>query len=97
MALAFAAMGYHTFVLRYSTYGTDVFKNRFQNMTAKPYCQYPVQMREIGQAVMMIKEHSKEWLVDEDKVCICGFSAGAHNCAMNLSERRMLRMSCFLK
>lgn len=39
-------------------------------------------MREIGLAMLSIKEHAKEWLVDADRIAICGFSAGAHNCAM---------------
>ena len=82
VAMAFAAMGYHTAVLRYSTYGEEAFASGFQNMKEKPECCYPAQMREIGHAVMLLKEHSAEWLIDDKKVIICGFSAGAHNCAM---------------
>lgn len=29
-------------------------------------------------AVDYIKKHAGEWHVDTDKLCICGFSAGAH-------------------
>ncbi len=82
VAMAFATMGYHAFVLRYSVYGGEAFDNKFQGMVAKKECQYPAPMREIGQAIMCIKDHAEEWLVDSEKVAICGFSAGAHNCAM---------------
>lgn len=82
VALAFAAMGYHAFVLRYSVYGEDAFANGFKDMKVKKECQHPMPMREIGHAMMIIKEHHKEWYVDPDRVAICGFSAGGHNCAM---------------
>lgn len=82
VAMAFATMGYHAFVLRYSTYGGEVFDKGFAGMTPRKECQYPAPMREIGLAMLYIKEHANQWLVDEDRVAICGFSAGAHNCAM---------------
>lgn len=82
VAMAFAAMGYHAFVLRYSVYGEQVFATGFDKMEPKKECQFPMPMREIGQAMMMIKENAGSWHVDPDKIAICGFSAGAHNCAM---------------
>lgn len=82
VAMAFAAMGYHTFVLRYSVYGEKAFAMRFKGMEADPSKNYPVPMQEIGQAMMIIKEHAQKWYVDKNKIAICGFSAGAHNCAM---------------
>jgi acetyl esterase/lipase len=39
-------------------------------------------MRDIGQAFLTIRACADEWLVDVQKIAICGFSAGAHNCAM---------------
>lgn len=82
VAMAFNAMGYHTFVLRYTTYGGEVFEKGFEGMVPKKQCQHPAPMQEIGLAMLKIKKHAKEWLVDENRVAICGFSAGAHNCAM---------------
>ena len=82
VAMAFGAMGYHTFVLRYTVYGGEVFEQGFEGMIPKKECQYPAPMQEIGLAMLQIKEHAEKWLVDENKVAICGFSAGAHNCAM---------------
>lgn len=84
VALKFASMGYHAFVLRYSTYCGET--KRMPNL-AKPIpvnenCKYPNALREIGEAMRIIREHAKTWLVDMDKIAVCGFSAGAHNAAM---------------
>lgn len=84
IALAFAAMGYHAFVLCYHTYaGADrpleVGMNQVQ---AKGECRYPAPMYDIGQAILTIRSHAEEWRVDCDKIILCGFSAGGHNAAM---------------
>ena len=84
VALRFAAMGYHAFVLRYSTY----FKGKpgpFPlpgNLEVNPNSIHPAPMRDIGKAFLTMRAHADEWLVDMDRIAICGFSAGAHNCAM---------------
>jgi len=84
IALRFAAMGYHAFVLRYSVYGEGgrEFPDLNQQLTPKPRLQYPAPMLEIGRAIRLIREHAEEWLVDVDRIVLCGFSAGAHNAAM---------------
>ena len=89
IAMAFAVMGYHAFVLRYSVYGGEAFDNKFGGMTPREECRYPAPMREIGLAMLSIKEHAKQWLVDADRIAICGFSAGAHNCAMYATHWHM--------
>jgi acetyl esterase/lipase len=85
VALRFNAMGYHAFVLRYSTYtldhpGFDVFGD--EEMQVNPHSRHPSPMRDIGKAFLLLHEHAAEWLVDREKIGLCGFSAGAHNCAM---------------
>lgn len=84
VALKFNTMGYHAFVLRYSVYmeGKGGFPGMPGTMEPKPHCIHPNPMREIGKAMLLIKEHAGEWLIDASKVALCGFSAGAHNCAM---------------
>ena len=85
IALKFASMGYHAFVLRYSTYmggGAGEFPDIFKPLPPKEECQYPMPMREIGHAMLIIREHAQEWKVDTDRIAVCGFSAGAHNAAM---------------
>lgn len=63
IALAFAAKGYHAFVLRYSV-----------GEAAK----IPGPLKELAQTVAYIRNHSKEWFIDKDKIIVTGFSAGAH-------------------
>lgn len=84
VALRFAAMGYHAFVLRYSVYqeGKGGVPDWMAPITPKKHCQYPNQIRELGMAMRLIKSKSEEWYIDPERVAICGFSAGAHNCAM---------------
>jgi acetyl esterase/lipase len=84
VALRFAAMGYHAFVLRYSTFfeGKMGFPEPGKEHTVNEKCVHPIPMREIGKAMLILRNHSEEWLIDVDKIAICGFSAGAHNCAM---------------
>lgn len=85
VALRFNAMGYHAFVLRYSTYsldhpGFDAFGK--EEMVVNPHSMYLSPMRDIGKVFLTLHAHAEEWLLDMDKVALCGFSAGAHNSAM---------------
>jgi len=84
IALRFAAMGYHAFVLRYSTYfeGKSGFPQLGQEIPPKQHCVHPAPMRDIGKAFLKLHENADQWLLDTDRIAICGFSAGAHNCAM---------------
>lgn len=85
VALAFAHMGYHAFVLKYSVYSQGV---QNEDMFAavgegrKEHCIFPKPMQDIGAAMLYIREHSGQWHVNMEQVAVCGFSAGAHNCAM---------------
>lgn len=62
LALQFMAMGCHAFILDYS-----VAPNHF-----------PTSVRELGEAVAYIREHSAEWKVDPAKIIVCGSSAAGH-------------------
>lgn len=62
VALQFLSMGYHAFILDYS-----VAPNRF-----------PTSLRELAEAVAVIREHGAEWMVDVNKIILCGFSAAGH-------------------
>lgn len=63
VALPYFAAGYHTFVLRYSV-GEDA-KN------FKPLCQ-------LAATIAHIRKFADEWMIDENKIAVCGFSAGGH-------------------
>lgn len=84
VALRFAAMGYHTFVLRYSTFfeGKLGFPQPGADLQVNPRSVHPAPMRDIARAFLLMHEHADEWLLDTGRIAICGFSAGAHNCAM---------------
>lgn len=85
VALRFMAMGYHAFVLRYSVYTENKDGMTFgdpQEPEAKPWLNHPAPMRDIARAMLELRAHADEWLIDMDRIAICGFSAGAHNCAM---------------
>ncbi len=84
VALRFAAMGYHTFVLRYSTYMEGKFgmPDFSKELQINEKSIHPNPIREIGKSMLILRENADKWLIDVDKIAICGFSAGAHNCAM---------------
>ena len=82
VALRFAAMGYHAFILRYSTYSGFTGKNNVDEMQQIPEIEHPSPLRDLGKAMLTIKKHADEWLVDENKIITIGFSAGGHLCAM---------------
>jgi len=63
VAMGFAARGFHTFVLRYST-GHEAAD--FQPL------------KEVSWAIGYIREHAEEWNIDPEKIVSCGFSAGGH-------------------
>lgn len=65
IAMRFLGAGIQSFVLQYS-----VAPSRF-----------PCAMLELAKSVSIVREHAKEWGIDEDKIYICGFSAGGHLCA----------------
>lgn len=84
VAMMFANLGYHAFVLRYSTYceGSSEWPDLLKPLPVKEHCLYPTAIREIGQSMLILREHEEEWHIDMEKVVICGFSAGGHNAAM---------------
>lgn len=86
IAMAFANMGYHAFVLRYGVYMEGVpgmfIPEPGAEVPIKEHCIHPNPIRDIARAMLEIRAHADEWLVDTDRIAICGFSAGAHNCAM---------------
>lgn len=84
VALRFAAMGYHAFVLRYSVFfqGKKVARTPGVKHERKEHSVHPNPIRDIAKAMLIIRENEEEWKIDTEKIALCGFSAGAHNCAM---------------
>lgn len=63
VALAYAANGYHAFILRYST-GRDA-----ANFAP---------LSEISWVIGYLRENAAQWHIDPNKILTCGFSAGGH-------------------
>lgn len=90
IAMAFAAMGYHTFVLRYSVYNENsgintmdhIMPDRSQPWEEKPGVYFPGPIRDVGKAMQYIQNHAEEWHIDPEKIALCGFSAGAYTSAL---------------
>ena len=63
VAAAYAAKGYHAFVLHYSI-----------RHDAAGYAP----MEELDWAIALLRERAEEWQIAENKIFTCGFSAGGH-------------------
>lgn len=63
VALQFAAAGYHTAVLTYSV-----------GEGARNYRP----LRQLNEALTLLRAHAEEWHILPDKIAVCGFSAGGH-------------------
>lgn len=63
VALQFAAAGYHTAVLDYAICEK-----------ARDY----LPLRQLAQAIGLVREHAAAWHVLPEKIAVCGFSAGGH-------------------
>ena len=63
VALAYAARGFHAFILRYSV--------GWEAGGFKP-------LREVSWAIGYLREQAEQWHIDPEKIVVCGFSAGGH-------------------
>jgi len=63
IALQYMAAGYHAFVLDYAT---------------APDNSYPEPLKNVSDAMILIRDHADEWNLDNNKIAVAGFSAGGH-------------------
>ncbi|MBT2756912.1 alpha/beta hydrolase [Mesobacillus foraminis] len=78
VAMRFAAQGYHTFVLRYTTY-FNTMNLDFQNLPSpNEKSAYPQPLADLAKAMLIVRENAANWLVDTERIAVCGFSAGGH-------------------
>lgn len=70
VALAFNRVGYHAAVLVYS------------NATSNPgHSAFPQPLRDLADAILLVRAHAEEWHVNPERIVTLGFSAGGHLCA----------------
>lgn len=62
IALKFLAEGIGAAVLRYTT-GRGIF---------------PAPQLELARSVALVRSHAAEWMIDPNRIVVCGFSAGGH-------------------
>lgn len=62
IATQFNQAGFHAFVLDYSVV---------------PF-KFPRALEELSMSVAMVRENAEEWMINADKIAVCGFSAGGH-------------------
>ena len=64
VALAYATKGFHTFILNYSLgYDAEGF----------------TPLKELDMAIGIIRANADRWQIAEDKIAVCGFSAGGES------------------
>jgi acetyl esterase/lipase len=59
--------------LRFLAHGYHAFVLRYSVQTT-----FPQPMLDLAKAISMVREKAEEWLVDADRLAVCGFSAGGH-------------------
>lgn len=64
VAMQFSAAGYHTFVLE--SYGVE---ENARDLTP---------LRQLSEAIGLLRSHADEWGILPEKIAVCGFSAGGH-------------------
>lgn len=63
VALAYAARGFHAFILRYST-GRS--------------CAGMAPLKEVDWVIGYLRQNAEQWHIDPNRILTCGFSAGGH-------------------
>ncbi|TVT29724.1 alpha/beta hydrolase [Salinicoccus cyprini] len=87
----FLAKGYHVFILRYSTIGTAMRKEKGRVNRDELYqaagmveadavlgSEFPGPLLELTKTITFIRENCHEFNVDPDRIGVLGFSAGGH-------------------
>lgn len=62
IAMQFNAAGFHAFVVYYSVAPR----------------KHPQPLLDVSRAMCILRENAKYWNIDENKIAVCGFSAGGH-------------------
>ena len=69
-----SAREHETIAFQYLAAGFTVFSIRYSVAPAV----FPRALYEVYTAIATIRKHAAEWMIDADKIAVCGFSAGGH-------------------
>lgn len=86
VALRFNSYGYHAVVLRYNTYFGELNWEFKEEMSVKTACLWPNPLYDLAKTMAMVQQQKEAWLVDEQRIMLCGFSAGG-NLVGNMATR----------
>ena len=79
VTLRFLDEGFNVVVVHYATDGADKYLGKSSDqLPEKPVSLFPNSLVELAQAVSYLKEHATDWGVNENYICVGGFSAGAN-------------------
>jgi acetyl esterase/lipase len=84
VALRFAGLGFHVFVLRYSVFLKsgqrlpDWSPRSIDFTQVNPGSAYPGPLADLAQAMNRIREQAGRFRLDPERIALCGFSAGGH-------------------
>ncbi len=79
VAIKFASYGYQVFVLKYNVYFGNKERPDLKNLPQpNEKSVYPQPLFDLAMAIRIIRNNAEEWFIDEDKIVLCGFSAGGN-------------------
>lgn len=71
----FAGRGFAAFVLRYSTLHPSFGR---PDTPINPHTRFPEPLQQTAAAIKLLRNNSKEFHLNPDRICLMGFSAGGH-------------------
>ncbi|EHR36072.1 alpha/beta hydrolase [Helcococcus kunzii] len=79
VALKFLSEGFNVAVVHYATEGLEAMNvEKEEDLPKNPVSKFPNPLISLAKVVKNIREHSKEWSVDENYIIVGGFSAGGN-------------------
>lgn len=75
---------------RFNSHGINCVLVKYRVPTRKGLAKHVAPLQDLQRAIAYTRAHAKEWNIDENKIGVMGFSAGAHLAAMASSSYAQL-------